>query len=56
MEIFLHEQAGEYAAARALLGGLLDSGAVTDPHELRFLVERLSLMEGAENSSPASKR
>jgi hypothetical protein len=56
MEIFLHEQAGEYAAARALLGGLLDSGAVTDPHELRFLVERLSLMQGAENSSPASKR
>jgi hypothetical protein len=56
MEIFLHEQAGEYAAARALLGGLLHSGAVTDAHELRFLTGRLSQMEGAENSSSASKR
>jgi len=56
MEIFLHEQAGEYAAARALLGGLLHSGAVTDAHELRFLTDRLSQMEGAENSSSASKR
>jgi hypothetical protein len=56
MEIFLHEQAGEYAAARALLGGLLHSGAITDAHELRFLTERLSQIEGAENSSSASKR
>jgi hypothetical protein len=56
MEIFLYEDAGEYAAARALLGGLLHSGAVTDAHELRFLAERLSVLEGAENSSSASKR
>lgn len=56
MEIFLHEDAGEYAAARALLGGLLDSGAVTDMHELRFLAERLSALEAAEKSSSASKR
>lgn len=56
MEIFLHEEAGEYAAARALLGGLLHSGAVTDPHELRFLADRLTQLEGAENSSSPSKR
>jgi hypothetical protein len=56
MEIFLHEEAGEYVAARALLGGMLHSGAITDAHELRFLTERLSQMESAENSSSASKR
>jgi hypothetical protein len=55
MEIFLYEDAGEYAAARALLGGLLHSGAISDLHEMRFLAERLSRMKGAENSSSASK-
>ena len=56
MEIFLHEDVGEYEAAKALLGGLLHSGTISDPHELRFLAERLEQMESAEKSSAASKR
>jgi len=56
MEIFLYEDIGEQEAARALLGGLLHSGTVTDPHELRFLAERLEQMQAAEKSSAASKR
>jgi hypothetical protein len=28
-------------AAKILLGGLLEAGAITDPQELRFLLERM---------------
>lgn len=55
MHIFLREDVGEVESARALLGGLLDSGSVTDPHEMRFLVERLEAMGGVENSANTSK-
>lgn len=55
MEIFLYEDVGEYQAAKALLGGLLHSGTITDPHELHFLAERLEQMESAEKSSMATK-
>lgn len=55
LEIFIYEQLGQYEAARILLGGLLDSGAVSDPHEIRFLVQRLKEIEAAEKSSSASK-
>ena len=56
MEIFLREDMGEYEAAKVLLGGLLASGTVTDPHEQRFLVERLKQLEADEKSSGASKK
>jgi hypothetical protein len=56
MEIFLYEDIGELEAARALLGGLLASGSVTDAHELRFLAERLEQLSAAENSSAPSRR
>jgi hypothetical protein len=55
MEIFLREEVGEYQAAKALLGGLLHSGTVTDPHELHFLIQRLQQIEAAEKSTAASK-
>lgn len=55
MHIFLREDAGEIESARALLGGLLDSGAVTDPQEFRFLSERLKALETGENSTGPSK-
>lgn len=45
MEIFVLENLGETAAAKVLLGGLLASGQVTDPHEARFLAARLAAME-----------
>jgi hypothetical protein len=56
MEIFLYEDMGEYETARILLGGLLSSGAVQDPHETHFLIERLKALRSAEKpSSPSGK-
>jgi hypothetical protein len=45
MSIFVLEDMGETEAARILIGGLLDSGQITDPHEFRFLSERLDLLK-----------
>ena len=56
MEIFLYEDMGEYETARILLGGLLNSGAVQDPHETRFLIERLNALKNAEKSSSTSEK
>jgi len=55
MHIFLHEDLGEYETARLLLGGLLASDSIKDPHEIRFLMQRLQDMKGDEKSSPATK-
>jgi len=41
LEIFVLENIGELEAAQILLGGLLDSGQLTDPHERAFLARRL---------------
>ena len=45
MDILLAADMNELEAARALLGGLLASGQVTDPAELRFLRGRLEALE-----------
>jgi hypothetical protein len=50
MEIFVLEDMGETEAAKILLGGLLESGKITDPHEARFLAERLAAMEHSKNA------
>jgi hypothetical protein len=55
MHIFLREDMGEFEAAKVLLGGLLTSGTVTDPHEQRFLMERLKALETAEKSTGPSR-
>jgi hypothetical protein len=55
MQIFLLEDLGEYEAARILLGGLLASGTVTDPHEILFLTERLNALKAVEKSTKAPK-
>ena len=47
MEIFLLEDMNELESAKILLGGLLASGEITDPHELRFLDDRLKKMNAA---------
>ncbi len=47
MRIFILEDLGEVEAAKVLLGGLIASGAITDPHELRFLEDRLARMSSA---------
>lgn len=51
MRIFVLEDMGEIEAAKVLLGGLLDSGRVTDPHELWFLSRRLADLE-AQAAAP----
>ncbi len=42
MRIFILEDMGESEAAAVLLGGLLESGEVTDANEARFLTDRLN--------------
>jgi hypothetical protein len=41
MAVFVLEDIGELEAAQVMLGGLLESGAVTDARERRFLTRRL---------------
>jgi len=41
---------GEVEDAKALLGGLLASGAITDRHEVAFLSERLKALEKKSTS------
>ena len=41
MSVLLLADTGELGAAKILLGGLLEAGAITDAQELRFLLERL---------------
>ncbi len=41
LEIFIAEDMNERDSARALIGGLLRGGQITDPHELQFLSRRL---------------
>lgn len=55
MHIFIREDMGELETAKVLLGGLLASGTVTDPHEQRFLMERLKALETAEKSTGTSR-
>ena len=45
MEIYVLEDMGEIESAKILIGGLLESGAITDLHELRFLQDRLDRLE-----------
>ena len=45
MQIFILEDMNELEAAKIMLGGLLESGTVKDPAELRFLRGRLQELE-----------
>jgi hypothetical protein len=45
MEIFILEDMNELEAAKIMIGGLLLSGKITDPAELRFLKERLDQLQ-----------
>lgn len=47
MELFVLEDIGDIESARILLGGLIESGEVSDPREITFLTSRLGV-EGAE--------
>jgi hypothetical protein len=41
MEVYITEDLGDIEATKILIGGLLESGAVTDPNEIKFLTNRL---------------
>ena len=45
MPIFVLEDMGELEGAKVLLGGLLASGEISDPHERWFLSQRLAELE-----------
>lgn len=45
MEVFILEDMNELEAARIVLGGLLASGTVHDPDEVRFLRQKLEELE-----------
>lgn len=47
MEVFILEDMNELEAAKIMLGGMLESGTITDAEELRFLKERLDALEAA---------
>ena len=56
MHLILLEDMGEVESAKVLIGGLLESGAIKDKYELRFLIDRLeSLAAKADKSSSPSK-
>lgn len=49
MHIYVLEDMNEIESAKILIGGLLESGAIKDEHELQFLMKRLELLEAKEN-------
>lgn len=55
LEAFIAEDMNQLASARALIGGLLQSGRITDPRELQFLEERLDRLyqQQQQNAAPA---
>lgn len=48
LEAWFAEDMNELDTARALIGGLIESGHVTDPRELRLLERRLEELENAQ--------
>lgn len=50
MHIYVLEDMGEIESAKVLIGGLLESGAIDDEHEIRFLQDRLKKLEKEKNN------
>ena len=55
MEIFILEDMNELEAAEVMLGGLLESGKITDPNEARFLQRRLEELEARTAKAKGQK-
>ena len=58
MTVLVLEEMGELEAARVLVGGLLESGRLQDPHEARFLDGKLRELEAksVEKSSDPTRK
>jgi hypothetical protein len=52
LQVLLLQDLGELESARILIGGMLASGAITDPHEIRFLEKKLRELENSERDNP----
>lgn len=52
LEIFILEDMNELEAAKYLIGGLLDSGQITDPNEMNFLEQRMGELEKSSATPP----
>ena len=52
MQLFILEDMNELDAAKVMLGGLLESGAIRDPNEARFLKRRLEELAGEPHRKP----
>lgn len=48
MSVVILEDMGELDAARFLIGGLIHSGRVTDPHEIWFLEQKLAELDARQ--------
>lgn len=51
MQIYVLEDMGNLEAAMVLIGGLLESGEVSDPQEIRFLQQRLDRLREESGKS-----
>ncbi len=51
MEIFILEDKGELESAMIIIGGLLDSGELDDPHQREFLEQRLKEIEQRQSEN-----
>ena len=51
MEIFVLVDMGELESAKVLLGGLLESGTISDRNEIRFLEQRLREIEARQSTT-----
>lgn len=45
MKIIVLEDMGQVEAAKILVGGLLESQSITDPYELKFLMQKIAVLE-----------
>jgi len=52
LQVLLLQDLGEFESARILIGGMLASGAIEDPHEIRFLEQKLRELETSERDNP----
>jgi hypothetical protein len=55
MSFILLQDMGELQAARLLVGGLIASGRITDPHELSFLDHKLKELERESVEKPSHR-
>jgi hypothetical protein len=56
MELLLLDDLGEKEAARFLAGALIDSGQLTDPNEIAWVLERLGPQSGVRDNPDKAKK